>query len=375
MLIGDIIISARELYPDLPGVISSPGVPVLTQLQVAGANVPPGTWYIKLTLSNLWGETSPSTEASITVVAPNNAINVSWGLIGGTLIQTGVNAYIGASAGQESVKFSSTDNTGNFNITTIGQVQSVVPTRSTAFLPDTNGRMISVGTVYRWLNEALNVASYICKGIPDTSGLQMKSGQGMYVMPGIWDKFENCWYDGYPVAFDARSGAFYRNVLSGITFIGILQTSSDRQIMEFQPQPSRSGGTTTLSAGIGISDRGLGGTQQQAWPIGTVVNELNFRFGGLRLNQQVQYQPGQSLLTLQIPPGWAPALVDYLVGRFREAEQNFQAKGESIKSFTSFLKDYNRGTKQVAGPRQLGGSTPAGDGYPSASSGGRLIIP
>lgn len=237
-------------------------------------------------------------------------------------------------------------------------------------------------------------------------------------MPGIWDKLENCWYDGFPVAFDARGGAFYRNVLSGITFICILQTNADRQIVELQPQPSRSGGNTTLSAPIGLTDtsiplasiaqiglalgmiqlgvppnheiisygslsggslrgcsRGLGGTQQQAWVAGTVVKELNFRFGGLRLNQQVQYAPGQALTSLQVPPGWSPALVDYLIGRFREAEQNPQGKGESIKAFTSFLKDYTRGTKQTAGPRQVGGSTPAGDGYPSASSGGRLIIP
>ena len=234
-------------------------------------------------------------------------------------------------------------------------------------------------------------------------------------MPGIWDKLENFWYDGFPVAFDARSGAFYRNKLSGIVFIAILQMNADRQMLELQPQPSRTGGNDTLSLPIGLTDstipltgqagsfglslgmaligteivsygtitapgltgvaRGLGGTQQKAWPAGTAVIELNFRFGGLRLASQTQYSVGQSLTSLQVPPAWQPALVDYLIARFREGEQNNQGKGESIKSFTSFLKDYSRGTKQTAGPRQVGSSTPAGDGYPSASSGGRIIVP
>lgn len=423
MLIGDLIISGRELMPDLPATLLPP--PVISAITPSATNpfFGAGTYYLVATFTTLYGETLPSPEVSV-VLGVTGSINVTISAnfnIASPQI-TGVKVYIGQLTGKEvmlvniplsAVATGLVFNGIPYNISTIADA-ATPPTRSTAFLPDTNGRFVSVGTIYRWINEALNVASYICKGIPDVSGIQMTSGQGLYTMPGIWDKLENCWYDGYPVAFDGRGGAFYRNVLSGITFICILQTSADRQIIELQPQPSRSGGNTTLSAPIGISDtsipltsvaqiglplgmlqvgteivsystltggsatgcaRGLGGTQQQAWGAGTVVKELNFRFGGLRLNQQVQYQPGQALTSLQVPPGWSPALVDYLIGRFREAEQNSQGKGESIKAFTSFLKDYVRGTKQIAGPRQLGAATPAGDGYPSASSGGRIIIP
>lgn len=427
MLIGDVIMSARELMPDVPATLPTP---IVTQLIPAndpsGGVFSPAIYFFKFTYTTIWGESSPSIEQSLAIVGPNNSITfqLSAGIARAYPIVTGVNVYAGLVAGSEIIQYSIPTTTGlafPFTLTAtpvIAQTYQSPPSRNTAFLPDSNGRMISVGTIYRWINEALNVASYVCKGIPDVSGIQMVSGQGFYTMPGIWDKLENCWYDGFPVAFDARSGAFYRNVLSGITFICILQTNADRQIIELQPQPSRSGGNTTLSAPIGLTDisiplasiaqiglalgmvqlgvppnheiisygslsggflrgcsRGLGGTQQQAWVAGTAVKELNFRFGGLRLNQQVQYAPGQALTSLQVPPGWAPALVDYLIGRFREAEQNSQGKGESIKAFTSFLKDYLKGTKQTAGPRQVGMSTPAGDGYPSASSGGRIIVP
>jgi hypothetical protein len=81
------------------------------------------------------------------------------------------------------------------------------------------------------------------------------------------------------------------------------------------------------------------------------------------------------MVSLQVPPGWKMALQDYIVSRFRGAERNFAAEKDGIQKFTSFLKDYVRGTRQTAGPRQLGMSTPAGDGYPSASSGGRIIVP
>ena len=422
MLIGDVIVSARELYPDLPGVVPPPTISSVTPI-VGDGSVGAGPYAIGITFTTLWGETTMVTTSG-TIVGPNNSLQVvvasNAGFLRSLSVITGVNIYLSSTLIElpiDAVKYSfpgANPGTVLTISTTANPVYQPPPNRSTAFNPDTNGRFVAAGTVFRWINEALNVAAYICKGIPDVSGVQMVSGQGFYTMPGVWDKLENCWFDGYPVAFDARGGAFYRNVLSGITFICILQTSADRQIVELQPQPSRSGGSTTLSAPIGLTDttipltstaqmglslgmvqigtevvsygslsggnlqgcaRGLGGTQQQSWIAGTVVNELNFRFGGLRLNQQVQYQPGQSLTTLQVPPGWQPALVDYLVGRFREAEQNSQGKGESIKAFTSFCKEYLKGTKQTGGPRQVGAVTPAGDGYPSASSGGRIIVP
>ena len=411
MLVGDILISARTLMPDLPRSLPVPTTPTAAVVASIGSTLPAGTYTIVFTWTNQWGETQASTAVGGLVVGVNQGIQVTAPAFTTNPSATGCRAYF-AFTGQPYVQYQAASALP-FTISTPG-LPGTPPTRNTSFYPDSDGAMVSAYTLYDWLNEALTVASLVCKGIPDITGIQMLIGTGSYILPGMWDKFENCWYDGFPVAFDARSGAFYRNVLSGITFIGILQTNSDRQVLELQPQPSRSGGTTTLSGAVGITDttipltaisqiglalglvqvgteiisystlsggnlvgciRGLGGTQQSAWPMGTTVNELNFRFGGLRLSQQIRYVPGNSGITLQVPPGWKPALVDYLVSKFREGEQNAQGADSSLKKFTAFLKDYVRGTKQTAGPRQVGMVTQAGDGYPSASSGGRIIVP
>lgn len=411
MLVGDPLIAARALMPDLPRTLPAPTGLATAVVAAGGSTLPAGTYSVIFTFTNIWGETLPSIAVTGLVVGVNQGIQVTAPLFNTNPAATGCRVYF-ALTNQPYVQYKSASALP-LTISTPG-LPGTPPTRNTSFYPDSDGPFLSAYTLYDWLNDGLTVASYVCQGIPDMSGVQMISGNGMYIMPGMWDKLENIWYDGYPVAFDARSGAFYRNTLSGITFIGILQMNSDRQVLELQPQPSRSGGTTTLSAPIGLTDtiipltaiaqiglslgmaqigteiisyssisggnligciRGMGGTQQSAWPGGTVVRELNFRFGGLRLSQQVRYQPGDSGITLQVPPGWKPAIVDYLVGKFREAEQNNQGAGESLKKFTSFVKDYTRGTKQVAGPRQVGVVTAAGDGYPSASSGGRIIVP
>ena len=411
MLVGDPLIAARALMPDLPRTLPPPAGLAAAVIAVPGSTLPAGIYTIVFTFTNIWGETQPSIAVTGLNVGANQGIQVTAPLFLTNPAATGCRVYF-ALTGQPYVQYQPAT-VLPFTISSPG-LPGTPPTRNTSFYPDSDGPALSAYTLYDWLNDALTVASYICQGIPDMSGLQMVSGTGMYIIPGMWNKFENIWYDGYPVAFDARSGAFYRNTLSGIVFIGILQMNSDRQVMEFQPQPSRSGGSTTLSANVGITDtsipltaigniglslgmamigteiisyssqsgnslvgciRGMGGTQQAAWPLGTVVNELNFRFGGLRLSQQVRYQPGNSMITLQVPPGWKPAIIDYLVGKFREGEQNNQGAGESLKKFTAFLKDTQRGTKQTAGPRQVGAVTPAGDGYPSASSGGRIIVP
>lgn len=416
MLVGDIIIAARALMPDLPRTLPPPAGLAAGVVAANGSTLPTGTYTVILTFTNQWGETQATAAVTGLVIGANQGIQVTAPAFNTNPAATGCRAYF-ALTGQPYVQYQASSSLP-FTISTPG-LPGTPPTRNTSFYPDSDGNAVSAYTLYDWLNDALTVASYVCKGIPDTSGIQMTSGQGFYTMPGIWDKLENCWYDGFPVAFDARSGAFYRNVLSGITFIAILQTSADRQILELQPQPSRTGGTDTLSAQAGLTDttlsltgnassfgialgmamlgtapnveivsygristpgligvaRGLGGTQQQVWAANTPVTELNFRFGGLRLSQRIAYTPGNSAVTLQVPPGWKPALVDYLVGKFREAEQNVQGAGESLKKFTSFCKDYMKGTKQTAGPKQLGYVTPAGDGYPSASSGGRIIVP
>jgi len=426
MLIGDIIVGVRAILTDMPQVLPPPHLILLQPTSEPGnGSVGVGPYSVVATFTTPWGETAASNELIGTLVSPNNTlilqVNDSNDYEGDFPIVTGINIYVGKAAGGETIKFTYTGGYPGeiitISVATGNPTYQAPPNKSSAYLPDTNGRFCDAYAMYRTLNEALTICSVVAGGIPDVSGIQMFEGQGFYTMPGIWDRLENSWFDGYPVGFDSRSGAFYRNVLSGITFIGILQQSGLVQQLELQPQPNRTGGNTITTAVTGIGDtavsindtsqfglslgmfqmgteicsygsisggqligvaRGLGGTSQQNWPVNTPIIELNFRFGGLRLidyQSTSQYQVGQALSTLNVPPIWIRPIQDYMVSRQNESRANPQEAARKLKDMVSFIKDYAGGRKVVAGPRQVGGMTPAGDGYPSASSGGRIIVP
>src|SRR5215469_8926296 len=78
MFVGDVLLSAREAVPDLPGVIPAPGANDLIFNQTAGAGnpLPVGNYFLVATYVNLWGETSPGPETQIQVTL-GNAILVS----------------------------------------------------------------------------------------------------------------------------------------------------------------------------------------------------------------------------------------------------------------------------------------------------------
>jgi hypothetical protein len=286
------------------------------------------------------------------------------------------------------------------------------PERVTAFYPDSNGNFLSAYTMFDWLNEALNIASYVAEGIPDTTGIQAVAGVGEYVIPGTWKKFTNMWFDGFPIAFAGGKDMFYRNTLTGITFLAKLQRAADRYIMELQPQPSQTGGNSTLSSPVAVGDstinlvstanfvlqlgvaqigseiilyssingtqligciRGMGGTVESAWAAGTAVNECNIRFDGNRVFDTPTFYPGSSGATLNVPSGWKRPLIDYIVNKVREAEQSPQEAQRKLQEFSGLIKQSMKGNEQPAGPRQVGGTSYPGDGYQGAGT-FRIIV-
>src|SRR5258707_11335054 len=202
--------------PDLPRTIPPPTGLTAVAGAFSSSTLPPGIYTVILTFTNQWGETVGSNIITGLNVSAGDSIQITGPQFSQFPMATGCRAYF-ASVGQPFVQFIPSTIIP-FTISSLG-FTGTPPTRNTSFYPDSDGNRISAYTLFDWLNDGLTVASYVCKGIPDVSGVQMVSGQGFYIMPGIWDRLENCWYDGFPVAFDARSGAFYRNTLSGITFI------------------------------------------------------------------------------------------------------------------------------------------------------------
>jgi hypothetical protein len=422
VLVGDIIIGCRELIPDLPRSVASPvaGVGITAAVAAAaGSSLLPGTYYAVITASNQWGEAAYSAVAAAGpfVVGANQGINIT----AITGLPPGANSvwiYLGyQSGGPYTIAFGPFASTSTPILLSTAGIPKQPPTRSTAYYPDSDGTTFSAYTVYRWLQEAMEEASKICGGIPDNGGLQTQLNMSQYVINGIWSKFDHAWWDGYPVGITGRDDLFLRNVLTGYPRSAVLQYSADRQVFELQPQPNRAGGFTTLAAPMGISDgtasltsfggfllplgmmqigteyinfgavngttvqgivRGLGGSTQQAWPMGTPVYELNFHWAGMRqiTPGQLQYLPGQSGLTMPLPPSWKTALIEYMLYRANMVQKLKQEADGHFQMFHNMMNTYMRGNKQVAGPRQVGGQ--AGSGSLETYQGAgpfRIIIP
>jgi hypothetical protein len=418
MLVGDIILASRVRINDLPRTIASPTGSPLTATNVAVAStLQATTYFVVLTYTNQWGETIATNEVSVTLGA-NQSIQIQTPLTANFIPgAAGVKAYFGLAAGQENQWQSST--VVPFNISAPGN-PGVPPTRNTSFYPDADGQRVSAYTIYSWLNEALEMASKISNGIPDMTGLPTVNGNSSYIIPGLWHKLDHGWWDGYIFTLAGKDSLFYRNVVPGVPSFGVVQQVADRIVIELQPQPNRSGGITTIANAVLATDtsivltdvsgfklpfgmaqlgqnpieiisfstlsgttlggciRGLGGSIPAAYAGGGTVYaaEANLRLTGLRVFNSPNYTVGNQSTYLPVPAGWRSALQDYIIAKFREAEGNIQECNRLEQKFTNTILSVLKGNKLVAGPRQCGfpGSGSL-DTYPSAGSGGRIIVP
>src|SRR2546430_2017996 len=148
--------------PDLPQVLPTVTLVSATPFNAISPQfVPPTTFSVVVTVTTPWGESAPTNELAVNLIAPNNSVQLQLQVGSGQRnypIVTGINVYVGV-AGGETIAFFFPGKGPADVITVDGTVTGTYqapPKRSTAFLPDTNGRMISVGTLYRWLNEGLS---------------------------------------------------------------------------------------------------------------------------------------------------------------------------------------------------------------------------
>jgi hypothetical protein len=410
--VGEIILGARELVPDRPGTINAPGAEVTAALFVtAGVTLPAGNYRLKLAYENAFGITTPGAEIGPLAVDATHGIQVTGTLPPGV---TAIRAYITSAGGAVSSENQYIRALAvPFNITAPGTAE-YPPTRNTAYLPDSDGKFASAFTVYRWLNDAMGRASRVCGGgIPDWSGVQSAAGQSVYVLNGVWQKITDVWYDGYLVGKGGKASIFRAGTPTGRPGTISVMHDAQRTIVQVDPAPPRTGGATTLngaltavattaslvasnfSLGKGLAMigteivsyssniggnlaglvRGLGGTQIQAWPIGTAVVELNLAIAGLRLAST--YAPGDASKTFSVPVGWELPIKKYLLSMFREGEQNGREAQRLMKECDMDLAMLLRANRQQAGPVQI---TPGGAQGPEVVGGlggpfGGVIVP
>lgn len=410
--VGDIIMGFRELATDLPSTLAPPSSFALTP--TIGSNpLADAVYYFVFTLVNQWGETIASSESSATTTGGNQNIVITQGT--GPAITSGlsVRAYVSTLQGQEAGYFAITSFPFTYD-STVTPISQPVPSRNTAYLPDSDGQALGAYAAYRWLNAGLHAAaSFAGGGIPDFGAVGTASGNPLYQLPGYWKKLDTAWYDGYPLYLARKNDVFRKSPVPGTVGALLVYQASDRLIVECWPQPSRTSGQTTLASPISASatsatltsaasfalgfglvqigteimeyssisgntlgalTRGMSGTVPTAQLAGASVTELNLMVSGYRVPSS--YAVGSSGSNLTLPPGWVDALKDYMLHRFREAEQDGAEASRLLKQFNEKMQTL-RTNKIIAGPRQIqanagrGAETMVGLGSPF----GGIIVP
>jgi hypothetical protein len=386
--VGSILFSVRSKIPDMPPALPAPTV-VGSVVSVTGSTLPIGTYYVQVTQRNPWGETLPSAEGSVTVGA-NQGIHIVSALLPGA---TTIRAYLTLAGGAAGTEIQYVESTSTpFDISTPLSGFGTPPTRSTAWLMDSDGPQFSAGLIYDWLNEALKKLSRAVGGMQDYCGVPTVSGQPLYVTLGQWAEISDVWYGGYWVQGGKRAEFFRRNtittsILSNVT----VSVMTDKQVIEVYPQPDRNSGVTGTLANMSATDtavavvnpgvfllpfgfaqigteivaysntamsgliRGLGSTVAQAWPSSTAVTELSLFWCGKRLTMN-PYSPGNSLMNLAAPQGWDAILPNYMLAQAKKSELDIEAADKLEQTFFKEAKEFMGANRPVPRFVQVGGN-------------------
>ena len=406
MLVGDVIQAIREATTDQPQTIVPPVLSSIAAATVAGGTVPLGAWYAVIAVVNQWGQTIASAEKTVTLTGGQNAIQLNYALpVGGEFI----NAYFGSSAGSESFYVQLPYTAATQTVSSFAAaVAAAPPGRNTAYNPDTDGDSFSAGTVFRWLNDALSIATQICGGLIDYCGVSTTMGNPMYVVPGKWYSIPTVWYDGYPLAPDKAGNIFRRNSITASVLSQVTTTLlTDRMMLEVWPQCARTAAATTLSGAMSATAtsaslvngsgflltngmmkvdneimayngqftnliRGLGGTVAAAHAIAAPVSELNLFWNGWR-TYQTQFTPGQSQNTALVPDEWKTMIPIYGLARVKLAEQDMSGYAALKRDFSDTLTAWFKANRVTTGPKQIGDVSNNLEVLPSL--GGGWIVP
>jgi hypothetical protein len=415
MLVGDLIADIRESITDQPQTLPTPTAALVAAVVASAAStLPAGTYFGTYTYRTPWGETLPGGELGGLVVGGAQGIQVTGPAIppSASVIRVYLTLAGGASGSEQQFVESATL---PFTISAPGAT-AVVPTRNSAYLPDTDGDAINAASLFRWINRGLELASQVCGGLLDYSGIGSTSGQPQYIVPGEWKRISSVWYDGYPLSMDDAGMYFRRNAITASVLSSIaLSLFTDRMMFEVWPQPARTGAQTTLAAPLAATEtqavltsaagflltngfvqignefmsysgitgntlknlvRGLSGSVIASAIAGTAVNELNLFWQGWRMYAPT-FQPGDSTKVLPIPLGWGSLLFKYGLGRAKLAEQNVGDYSKLEDDFIKKLSDWYRTNKVVVGPKQVSGGWAGESGLETwgGGQGGGFVIP
>jgi hypothetical protein len=384
--------AAREIVPDEPQVLPAT-VAAVAVVAAAGSTLPVGAYNCVVTQRNQWGETIASGETIGLNVGANQGIQITSPLQPSAVAIRAYLTLAGGAAGTEQQFIESASSP--FTISTPLPSAGTPPVLSRAWLPDTDGNLISASVVYRWLNDGLQIISQETGGLLDYCGVQSILGQPMYVVPGTWKEITSIWYDGYAMTGGDRGLFFRRNaVTSAVLSSAAVSIADNRNILEVFPQPARTAAASTLTSPMAATDtvanlasttgyalpfgftqidseimayagvsgnqltgliRGLGGSAAVAHLTNAPAIELNIAWSGKRQILPA-YVPGQSQTQLPVPNGWNVLLFEYMSGRAKLVEHDTQSVSEFNKMMTESIKSWALTNRGVVRRRQVGGS-------------------
>lgn len=397
--VGDAIISARQVIPDMPQTLGVPNLVSVAAATVIGGQLTAGTYYVKITAKTPYGESLPSNEQTVTLSGGQNSIivNQSPANVG---IPTDFNVYIGTTAGLQVIWAAAGNTTASFTISAFPN-SGAPPSRNTAFLPDTDGALVGASAIYGWLRDGLRIISRLAGGLLDYSGIQSAINQPLYQLNQTWIEITSLWYDGWWFKGGDRGQFFRRNTLTSSILSGAsISAYNNVQVLELYPQPSRTAASTTLAVAMAATDltatlastsgyllpfgftqigselmaynvirpgnqlvgliRGLGGSFAVPHLVGETALEINCFWSGKR-QIDPNYQPGSSASVLPIPNGWGVLLAQYISGRAKNIEHDGQYSKQLADDLKASIKEWGRNEKGVVRRRQVGG-----DGAPAA---------
>ena len=405
--IGTVLINARQVVPDMPQTL--PATVATATVVGFASTLPTGTYAVQVTQINLYGETIAASETTGLIVGGTQGIQIVT-----TLQPTAikVRAYLtlpGGAPGTEQQYVEST--VGTFIISAPPPGVGVPPQLNRAFLPDSDGALISAAAVYGWMNDGLRLISRFAGGLLDYSGVGSVSSEPYYTIVGEWVEITSIWYDGYWMVGGDR-GTFWRrnNITSQILSSATISIINNQMVLEVYPQPARTAAKTTLALDMGATDitmqltntsgfvlpfgfvqvdseimgyqkiqspklvglmRGLGGTAAVSHLASAPVSELNIFWNGRRQIEPA-YTVGQSATILPLPSGWDVLLAQYVSGRAKNIEHDGQYWKQLQDDIQAQVKQWAKDTRGIMRRRQIGPpASPAT--YYSDQAGGILI--
>lgn len=402
-LIGDVIVRVRIQANDPPQTLVQPLAPTLA---ASGAGTLSGTIYGALSWINQWGETIASSEASVTGLA-NNQVSITLNEPAPVGATSG-RFYYSAIAGREQ-QYVTLATSGSLFVGTTGQtvIAGTPAYKPSAFIPDSDGDLVSAFEIYRWINAGLAELGRLAGGILDQTGIAMPASALDVVVPGYWLTIDYVWHNGWLTLPAPQSENWLQSVQVGTPTVATMWKNAAQQVLGVWPQPTLTPASTTLSVAMLATDtsatvasntgftapglclidsevmsysalssttglidmvRGYGGTVAAAHAMNATVTQATIRLLGRRLPAVIS--PGSSANTMDVPAGWDTVLDDYLLSRFKQTEQNVQEAAALMQEFIAkaqALKDVPddddaapmpmRGANRKDGLYPIGGAT------------------